>query len=771
MRAPLSNQVTQNLPIFKVAADQGTHPPVGLDRPVCVIGRKDYVNLPLPAKEVSKLHALIVREQRRVYLRDLASTNGVEVNGEPVREIGLSDADIVRIGSFTLRCHKGFGAKGQRPGVDGDGNGAMPKTPTAELRGKAGNFSFPPERHTLLIGQREACDVRLKHPSVAPVHAVLFEMDGRHYVQTFAPETATRVNGRPVHREALQPGDELLIGNVALRYALVDLSAETSGAATTTSMESGTGDSLIQPVLDSSIAPAIDPSHHGELEPEDADAAFDVDVVDVIDGEHESRIAPAMDSSVSPAVESEAAEPLSAGEAAEEDYGLDIEPIDLPAAGAASAGVAAGAADVAGRASAAGAGASAASAVAAAAAAAAALAGGAKPQRPTEPAPATQPPPAAIEEPVVEPIVDRAMESGIAAAIDPGASGDDLNQSMHDDDDHAPLDLESFGSSMDLEPLDLDSDPAASDDLAKSLQGIGGPGGAPAAAAGGRKSDAKLSATYDEDNELAPVIDMKAKAASDAAGGSATFDEDDHMIPLSETGDELGLGGEDALQVGHELDSPMDMPPAPMPAPPTAAGAARKRAEAKRKAPGVAEAPGAEAPDLAAEALTPVTASASAQATQSPLLDSIVGAEPTVASPLGGAIPLTEPSAPGGAGDAAAAGGSAGADDEITLTDATSDQAAQLAELAKAAGLGDGAGGESGGESDGHVSAAEITALVEEVAERSQELKEAWSEFHSENGDASTSVAAGPGVKPPGLAESRRVGEAGPAANVPPVSP
>ena len=111
--------MTPNVPIFKVAADQGKHPPVGLDRPVCVVGRKDYVNLPLPAKEVSKLHALIVREQRRVYLRDLASTNGVEVNGERVNEVGLCDSDIVRIGSYTLRCHSGFGPEGQRPGADG----------------------------------------------------------------------------------------------------------------------------------------------------------------------------------------------------------------------------------------------------------------------------------------------------------------------------------------------------------------------------------------------------------------------------------------------------------------------------------------------------------------------------------------------------------------------------------------------------------------------------------------------------------------------------
>jgi hypothetical protein len=347
---------------------------------------------------------------------------------------------------------------------------------------------------------------------------------------------------------------------------------------------------------------------------------------------------------------------------------------------------------------------------------------------------------------------------------------------MHDDDDHAPFDLESFGSSMDLEPLDLDADPAAADDLAKSLQGIGGPGGKPPA--GGRKSDAKLSATYDEDNELAPVIDMKAKAAADAAGGSATFDEDDNMIPLSETGDELGLGGEDALQVGHELDSPMDMPP------PAAAGAgvgagARKRAEAKRKPPTAPEMPGAKAPGLAGagSAAAPAAARAPAQATQSPLLDSIVGAEPTIANALGGGIPLTESSALGGVQEAAAgAGVSKGADDEIPLTDATSDQAARLAELAKAAGLGDRAGGESGGgESDAHVSAEEITALVEEVAERSQELKEAWSEFHSENGAALTSEAGEsggrPGAKAPGLAEKPPAAGTDRAADVPPVSP
>src|SRR6266516_1791932 len=47
----------QNLPIFRVYADQGSHPPVALNRPVCVIGRDYDANLPLESPQVSRHHA------------------------------------------------------------------------------------------------------------------------------------------------------------------------------------------------------------------------------------------------------------------------------------------------------------------------------------------------------------------------------------------------------------------------------------------------------------------------------------------------------------------------------------------------------------------------------------------------------------------------------------------------------------------------------------------------------------------------------------------
>src|SRR5205807_1064954 len=87
----------------------------------------------------------------------------------------------------------------------------------AELRADDATFHFPRGRHTLLIGRRQGCDIRLSDPSLAPAHAILFELDGQHYVQELMPG-GTQLNGRRIHREPLHPGDEVKVGNVALRY-------------------------------------------------------------------------------------------------------------------------------------------------------------------------------------------------------------------------------------------------------------------------------------------------------------------------------------------------------------------------------------------------------------------------------------------------------------------------------------------------------------------------------------------------------------------------
>src|SRR5688500_19584542 len=85
-------------PVLKVAGDAAMRAPVALTKAVCIVGRHLGVHLPLANKKVSKLHALIVKERDRVYIRDLASRNHLLVNGQPVREADLGTGDVVGVG-------------------------------------------------------------------------------------------------------------------------------------------------------------------------------------------------------------------------------------------------------------------------------------------------------------------------------------------------------------------------------------------------------------------------------------------------------------------------------------------------------------------------------------------------------------------------------------------------------------------------------------------------------------------------------------------------
>src|SRR6478609_6581799 len=117
-RALPKDWAAQHLPVFRVIPDRGVHPLVVLDRPVCVIGRDYDANLALDEPQVSRHHALVVRSRAGVYIRDLASTNGVRRNEKPVRETVLHNNDKLRVGTVLLRCDAGFdvsAARARRP--------------------------------------------------------------------------------------------------------------------------------------------------------------------------------------------------------------------------------------------------------------------------------------------------------------------------------------------------------------------------------------------------------------------------------------------------------------------------------------------------------------------------------------------------------------------------------------------------------------------------------------------------------------------------------
>jgi pSer/pThr/pTyr-binding forkhead associated (FHA) protein len=272
--------VEQHLPIFAVDTEHGKHPPVAMDRPVCVIGRQYGVNLPLNAPQVSRFHAMIVRDPWRVYVRDLASINGLQRNGQAIHESQLSDDDELRIGGFTLRCASGFSAAAEETqaiesahattNTTGDATAAPP----GELRVEERSFPLGSTQHTFLIGRRAQCDLSLAQEEVSPVHAVVFEMGGKRYIRDLNTSAGTYVNGETVHQTELHPGDVIRIGQTTIEYDCDvpatehDLSAAEQASASVS--DDASAENLPIPVVWADDEPAPNKSTPHETPPDPA---------------------------------------------------------------------------------------------------------------------------------------------------------------------------------------------------------------------------------------------------------------------------------------------------------------------------------------------------------------------------------------------------------------------------------------------------------------------------------------------------------------------
>jgi hypothetical protein len=70
------------------------------------IGRSEQSDIALADPGVSRNHARIIREGDDFIVEDLRSTNGTEVNGQPVRRRRLADGDVIKLANSTLQFRR-----------------------------------------------------------------------------------------------------------------------------------------------------------------------------------------------------------------------------------------------------------------------------------------------------------------------------------------------------------------------------------------------------------------------------------------------------------------------------------------------------------------------------------------------------------------------------------------------------------------------------------------------------------------------------------------
>jgi pSer/pThr/pTyr-binding forkhead associated (FHA) protein len=243
------------------------------------VGRSAACNIVTESREVSKVHARLLRAADKLMVRDLGSANGTAVNGVRVAEAPLVDGDLVsfagesyrvsmaltQVSSATTKLRIGGVAAAAAPAPepprdetprfspdwkqralgpseaaaaaaanaeDETGRGTIPdRTLSAEARPSAGRLEVRlagagvelvvPGGGSHVLGSGPSVPLRVQHASVAEAHARLIVSAALGTVFVQKEGGRTRRNGRPVERpEPLADGDVLSLSEVELKVTI-----------------------------------------------------------------------------------------------------------------------------------------------------------------------------------------------------------------------------------------------------------------------------------------------------------------------------------------------------------------------------------------------------------------------------------------------------------------------------------------------------------------------------------------------------------------------
>jgi pSer/pThr/pTyr-binding forkhead associated (FHA) protein len=196
-------------PILLPIADQKHMPKFPVAGTAWLAGSRTQAQIVLKSRLVSRSHALLINDLGESYIRDLASTNGIYLNNQPVREARLSDGDILNIGRFQFICYSGFPSE-----LDEDPQDIF----DAELQVEGTDRVAPIRLRSVLIGRRDKCELKLDDAGASQVHAIIYRCDGRRYVRDLNSQSGTFLNHQRIRDAEVRPGDMIRIGETILRY-------------------------------------------------------------------------------------------------------------------------------------------------------------------------------------------------------------------------------------------------------------------------------------------------------------------------------------------------------------------------------------------------------------------------------------------------------------------------------------------------------------------------------------------------------------------------
>ena len=186
------------------------------------------------------------------------------------------------------------------------------------VRGRSASEALKLADGVTTVGRQDECQIRIKSSQVSRRHCELFEKKGMLLVKDLGSSNGTFVNGKKIQgQQVLEPGDELMIGQVTLRVAKV---GETPPETTTPTSGPSAADTAVVHAVPVADSDDVDFDIDFDDEPVHADAPdlLDMPLAPVREAK---PAAPATKKEKSPAVPSPATD--SADEAIA-DFLLDI---------------------------------------------------------------------------------------------------------------------------------------------------------------------------------------------------------------------------------------------------------------------------------------------------------------------------------------------------------------------------------------------------------------------------------------------------------------
>ena len=108
----------------------GEGPNLNVDKPILLVGRHQECDVQIPSRKISRKHCCIAQVGDYLVVKDLQSTNGVQINGFRVAEGKLKHGDELLIGNMKYRVEwSPNGAPAPDPAPKGEGFRASPALP------------------------------------------------------------------------------------------------------------------------------------------------------------------------------------------------------------------------------------------------------------------------------------------------------------------------------------------------------------------------------------------------------------------------------------------------------------------------------------------------------------------------------------------------------------------------------------------------------------------------------------------------------------------